>query len=125
MDTLKNPPSCFQIGRDDVSEDCLYLNIWTPQQANNLPVIIWLHGGGFKTGSSTSSLDDPKLFVSETNLIYVTIEYRLSIFGFLYMDHENAPGNMGLLDQQLAIKWIYENIVYFGGDNTKITVTNF
>lgn len=50
------------------------------------------------------------------------MEYRLSIFGFLYMDHENAPGNMGLIDQALAIKWIYDNIGFFGGDNTRITV---
>jgi acetylcholinesterase len=81
-----------------------------------------IHGGGFQTGSSTSKNDDPKMFVAETNIIYVTVEYRLSIFGFLFMDHEDAPGNQGLLDQALAIKWIYENIVYFGGDKSRITV---
>ena len=60
--------------------------------------------------------------MSETNLIFVSIQYRVSIFGFLYMNHENAPGNQGLLDQNLALKWIYNNIQYFGGDNSKITI---
>lgn len=62
------------------------------------------------------------MFVAYNDIIYVTMEYRLSIFGFLYLNHENAPGNVGLLDQALAIKWVYENIGFFGGDNSRITV---
>ena len=60
--------------------------------------------------------------MAETQLVYVSIQYRLNIFGFLYMDHENAPGNQGLLDQYLALKWIHNNIQFFGGDSTKITI---
>lgn len=55
-------------------------------------------------------------------MIVVTIQYRISIFGFLYMDHEEAPGNQGLLDQYLALKWVYNNIQFFGGDQSKITI---
>jgi carboxylesterase type B len=60
--------------------------------------------------------------VGETQLIFVSLNYRVSIFGFLYMDHENAPGNQGLLDQNMALRWIYNNIQYFGGDSSKITI---
>jgi acetylcholinesterase len=62
------------------------------------------------------------VIVGETNLIFVSLQYRVSILGFLYMDHEDAPGNQGLLDQYLALKWIHNNIQYFGGDSTKITI---
>ncbi len=72
------------------------------------------------SGSATDN--DPTVLVTRADLIYVSIAYRLSIFGFLYMQDESAPGNMGLLDQYMAIKWVYENIGYFGGDNSKITV---
>ncbi len=65
---------------------------------------------------------DPKIMVVETQMIVVSIQYRVSLFGFLYMDHELAPGNQGLLDQNMAIKWVYENIEYFGGDKTRITL---
>jgi acetylcholinesterase len=60
--------------------------------------------------------------VAETNLIFVSMQYRVSIFGFLYMGHEDAPGNMGLIDQYTALKWVHNNIQYFGGDNTRITI---
>lgn len=65
---------------------------------------------------------DPKVIVGETDVIFVSLNYRVSIFGFLYLDHENAPGNQGLLDQNMAIKWVYDNIAAFGGDPTKITI---
>lgn len=83
---------------------------------------VWIYGGGFYYGSSTLNIYDPKIFVAETQLIVVSIQYRVSIFGFLYMNHENAPGNQGMLDQYLALKWIQNNIQYFGGDSTKITI---
>lgn len=122
INATSEKPSCYQSSNSKkISEDCLYLNIYKKDNSgSNLPVIIWIHGGGFTIGSATD--EDPIIFVSETSLIYVSISYRLSIFGFLNMGLEDAPGNMGLLDQYLAIKWIYENIQYFGGDKDKITV---
>lgn len=83
---------------------------------------VWIYGGGFASGTSTLKIYDPRIIVSETQLIYVSIQYRLNIFGFLYMDHENAPGNQGLLDQYTALKWVHNNIQYFGGDSTQITI---
>ena len=74
------------------------------------------------SGSSTLKVYDPRVIVAETQVIFVSINYRVSIFGFLYMDHENAPGNQGLLDQNMALNWVYNNIQFFGGDNTKITI---
>jgi len=122
LNATSEKSSCYQSSKSkNINEDCLYLNIYKKDNSgSNLPVIIWIHGGGFTIGSATD--EDPLIFVNETNLIYVSISYRLSIFGFLYMANEEAPGNMGLLDQYLAIKWVYENIQYFGGDNSKITV---
>jgi len=107
----------------EVSEDCLYLNVWTPNpKPNNSAVMVWIYGGAFYSGSSTLKIYDPKIIVGETDMIFVSLNYRVSIFGFLYMDNENAPGNQGLLDQNMALNWIYNNIQFFGGDNTKITI---
>jgi acetylcholinesterase len=83
---------------------------------------VWIYGGGFYSGTSTLDIYDPRVIVAETELVFVSIQYRLSIFGFLYMDHENAPGNQGLLDQQLALTWIRDNIANFGGDPSRITI---
>lgn len=83
---------------------------------------VWIYGGGYYSGSITLKVYDPKIFVAETQVILVAMQYRLSIFGFLFLDHENAPGNQGLIDQQLALKWIHNNIQYFGGDNKRITI---
>lgn len=106
-----------------VSEDCLYVNVWTPHpRPRNSPVLVWIYGGGFATGTSTLRIYDPRIIVAETNLIYVSLQYRVSLFGFFYMGHPDAPGNQGLMDQNLALRWIHNNIQYFGGDNSKITI---
>jgi carboxylesterase type B len=107
----------------EVSEDCLYLNVWTPHpKPKNSAVMVWIYGGSFLSGTSTLKIYDPRIIVGETDMIFVSLNYRVSILGFLYMDHENAPGNMGLLDQNMALNWVYNNIQFFGGDNTKITI---
>jgi len=62
------------------------------------------------------------VIVAETDVIFVSLNYRVSIFGFLFLDHIDAPGNMGLLDQNMALRWVYDNIEAFGGDPTKITI---
>ena len=83
---------------------------------------LWIYGGSFLSGTSTLEIYDPKAIVAETEVVFVSLNYRVSIFGFLFLDHENAPGNMGLLDQNMAIKWVSDNIAAFGGDPTKITL---
>lgn len=81
-----------------------------------------IHGGGFVIGSATSDLYDPSVLVSEGKVVLVSIQYRLSIFGFLYLNSSEAPGNQGMLDQVQALTWIKENIELFGGDPKRITL---
>ena len=131
-------------------EDCLYLNVFVPNEHKEsrsddlrninevrdtkLSVIIYIHGGGFHSGSSLPKrgskngirqsewTPDPRELASEGNVIIVTIQYRLSSFGFLFLDDEFAPGNVGLLDQYMALEWVRNEISSFGGDPKSITV---
>ena len=111
-----------------MSEDCLYLNVWTPANSKDekLPVLIWIYGGGFQWGYTPEMEFDGEQ-LARRGVIVVSIAYRLGAFGF--MAHEeitkeapDAPANFGLLDQQAAIKWVYDNIEAFGGDKEKITI---
>lgn len=120
LKTATNPLKCMQNGVNN--EDCLYLNVITPKISDNLPVLVWIHGGGFVAGGVTDFQNTLKKFAAFNNIIVVSIQYRLGVFGFLYMNTDNAPGNMGLRDQSLAMKWVFENIYHFGGDNFRITV---
>lgn len=105
------------------SEDCLYLNVYTktvtPREP--LPVMVWIHGGGFYTGSGNSDFYGPD-FIVEHDCILVTLNYRLEVFGFLCLDTEDVPGNAGLKDQVAALKWVKKNIRAFGGDSNNITI---
>ncbi|KAH7694009.1 acetylcholinesterase 3 [Aphelenchoides avenae] len=130
-------PSCYQ-GRDTynetfwgsemwnsntpVRENCLYMNIWAPAEAQNLTVMVWLFGGGFYSGSPSLILYDGKALALTANVVVVNINYRLGPFGYLFFDHPDVPGNMGMLDQQLALHWIRDNIAQFGGNPDGISL---
>ncbi|XP_075553532.1 cholinesterase 1-like [Dermacentor variabilis] len=106
------------------SEDCLYLNVWTPNlnKTAALPVMAWIHGGEFILGSAAMHLDDGGNLAALGNVVVVTIAYRLNSFGYLYSGTEEAPGNQGLYDQLLALEWIQNNIAAFGADPGEVTV---
>ncbi len=105
------------------SEDCLYLNIWSPKNnQRKLPVIVWIHGGGFVTGSSSDEPFDGSVYAGTGEVVFASINYRLGGFGYLMPGKDEKYSNLGLLDQIAALKWIRENIALFGGDNSNITV---
>ena len=110
-----------------VSEDCLYLNIQTPAQSagEKLPVLVWIHGGGFITGDANSN-DGAKF--AKQGIVYVSLSYRTGALGFLSLPELSAEnergisGNYGLLDMIEGLKWVKENIAAFGGDPAKVTI---
>lgn len=105
-------------------EDCLFLNIWTPKEKENCPVIIYIHGGSFTGGSANEGQISGVKF-AENGIITVALNYRLGAFGFCShpdLRQNGACGNFGLFDQAAAIKWVYDNIEAFGGDKDKITL---
>ena len=112
-------------------EDCLYLNIWKADDAGTekKPVMVWIHGGAFEMGGTVDPLYDAYEFVQENpDVIVVSIEYRVGVFGFFHLSHlpggEDYPDaqNLGLMDQMMALKWIHENIEGFGGDPDNVTI---
>ncbi|XP_031829086.1 juvenile hormone esterase isoform X2 [Nomia melanderi] len=104
-------------------DDCLYLNVYTPttEVTSKRAVMVWIHGGGFVNGSGDNTFYGPDYLIRK-DIVLVTINYRLGIFGFLDLDDEVAPGNQGLKDQVLALKWVQENISSFGGDPNNVTI---
>lgn len=105
-------------------EDCLVLNVYTPLENkidSLFPVMVFIHGGGFRDGSGAPFLYGPNYLVKK-GVILVTLNYRVEILGFLCLGIEEAPGNAGLRDQLEALKWIKENIRAFGGDPDNITI---
>lgn len=111
------------------SEDCLYLNIWVPNNAKDkkLPVAFWIHGGAFLSGYATEKEFDGEAYCKK-GVILVSVEYRCNIFGFLAHplltkeSPDHTSGNYGILDQIAALRWVYDNIECFGGDPDNITV---
>ena len=110
-----------------VSEDCLTLNVWAPAKAAGLPVMVWIHGGGFTMGSGSQPLfDGGKL--ARRGMVVVTLNYRLGRFGFFAHPALTAEGagaalgNYGLMDQVAALQWVKRNIAAFGGDPDKVTI---
>ncbi len=107
------------------SEDCQYLNIVTPKNAEKLPVLIYIHGGSFTGGSADESQLQGDVF-AENGIVFVSLNYRLGPYGFCshpdLTDKNGCCGNYGLYDQYIAIKWVYEHIAEFGGNPEKITL---
>lgn len=111
-----------------VSEDCLYLNIWTPAKTGNekFPVYFWIFGGGWQVGH-TAEMEFDGERIARRGIVVVTVNYRVNCFGFtchpeLTKEYPNNPTNAGLQDQQFGLKWVYENIEAFGGDKDNITI---
>lgn len=144
-EALKFPPMCPQAdmskdpfwGKEfygdakyplpEMSEDCLYLNIWAPSKPGRYPVAFWIHGGAFDHGFASEMEFDGEQFAA-AGVILVAVQYRVGVFGF-YADEalkkENpnrSTGNYGIMDQIAALQWVWRNIRFFGGDETKITL---
>ena len=111
------------------SEDCLYLNVFTPADAKKngkLPVMFWIHGGGYSGGSASEPRHDGD-FLPLKGVVLVTINYRLGVFGFLATtdlakEGDGAAGNYGLMDMVAALHWVHDNIAQFGGDPGNVTI---
>jgi para-nitrobenzyl esterase len=124
-----HPPACIQRRAGYQSEDCLYLNVWTPADAaeRKLPVMVWIHGGGWTSGSNSVPIYDGEAF-AESGVVLVSVNYRMSAFGWMAHPELSAEsdrgisGNYGILDNIAALEWIQENIAAFGGDADNVTI---
>lgn len=129
-------PQMFTEGGDPVlgghgsppfDDDCLTLNVWTPAPDEaRRPVLVWIHGGGFVSGSGSLPVYSGETFARDGDLVVVTLNYRLGPLGYLSFDEEDQtpdqPSNLWLTDQLAALRWVHENIDRFGGDPTNVTV---
>lgn len=119
----------FLIPEEPISEDCLYLNVWTAAGfgQEKRPVLVWIYGGGFSSGGSGVPIYDGDAMARQ-GIVFVSINYRVGVFGFLAHPEltrespNGASGNYGLMDQVAALKWVNENIAAFGGDPGNVTI---
>ncbi|XP_070685773.1 acetylcholinesterase-like [Pempheris klunzingeri] len=144
-DATKFPNSCYQVidtafpgfkgtemwnPNTPLSEDCLFLNVWSPrfnktqpQSSAPAPVLVWIYGGGFTSGTSSLDMYDGRFLSRFEGAVVVSMNYRVGALGFLSLpDSKNIRGNAGLLDQRLALQWVANNIAAFGGDPSKVTL---
>mgnify|MGYP001271637024 CR=1 FL=1 len=135
-DATRFGPNCVQFGNylrtehmgsREFSEDCLYLNIWSPAaDGRKRPVMVWIHGGFFRMGSGSLAMYNGVSFAEKGDVVLVTINYRLGALGFLQLGEFGErfadSGNCGLLDQIAALRWVKENIEAFGGDPDRVTI---
>ncbi|KAK5167140.1 uncharacterized protein LTR77_007870 [Saxophila tyrrhenica] len=127
-DALDFGSQCVQAGNVG-SEDCLFLNIWTPflpgdeaTQRELKPVFFWIHGGAFTGGTGSDPTQDGGPLVSRGDVVVVTINYRLGTLGFLALEDGETNGNFGIADQITALQWVQEHIKAFGGDPSRVTI---
>jgi para-nitrobenzyl esterase len=126
---LQGPVFSDMVFRDQPSEDCLYLNVWTParEAGERLPVMVWIYGGGFQAGSTSEPRQDGARLASK-GVVVVSMNYRLGVFGFLAHpaltaeSGHGASGNYGFMDQLAALRWVRDNVAEFGGDPANVTV---
>ncbi|KAL2866651.1 putative carboxylesterase [Aspergillus lucknowensis] len=131
---VDQPPVCPQSGAAGTppeygfnsgpgEEDCLFLNVYAAPDASDLPVLVWIHGGGYGMFGATYD-PSPLMKTNDNNFITVEIQYRLGAFGFLSSEEVKAHGqtNSGLLDQRFALEWVQKHIKRFGGDPSRVTV---
>ncbi|XP_050024748.1 acetylcholinesterase-like [Dermacentor andersoni] len=114
------------MGNLSFTEDCLQLNVWVPEVASNpgsrRPVLVWIHGGAFTFGSANMANTSGVVLAALGDVVVVSTNYRLGILGFMNVYSPEAPGNVGLLDQNMALKWVQRNIGHFGGDPERVTL---
>ena len=141
IDGTTKPPACWQSidtafdrfegiemwnPNTRMDEDCLYLNIWRrkPEQGDSpKTIMVWIHGGGFSSGSSVLDIYDGSQLAARENVVVVTIAYRLGPLGFMYLDNDGeVTGNAGLLDQVMALQWVKDNARSLGGSPDDITI---
>ena len=107
------------------SEDCLVVSVYTPKLPVKdeplLPVFVWLHGNELYKGSGNADMQGPNR-IMDYGVIMVTVNFRLGALGFMTLEDDLMPGNLGLWDQKLALQWIQLNIASFGGDADKVTI---
>ena len=125
--TSRSPVTVVDTLATGESEDCLYLNVWTPPGAtagSRLPVMVFIHGGAFVIGHGSSPMYNGAYLAAADTVILVTLNYRLGALGFLYStaSSNGVNGNLGLLDQQMALQWVRRNISAFGGDTSQVTL---
>lgn len=121
------PTSIYYDPPETSSEDCLSLNIWTPEDAEKAPVIVWIHGGSLRMGGAAQPVYDGSAY-AERGVVFVSINYRLGVLGWLPHPElvaespEDLSGNYGLMDQIAALEWVQANIAAFGGDPSNVTI---
>src|SRR3954451_7272226 len=119
----------FLIPKEPISEDCLYLNVWTGAKSSNekRPVLVWIYGGGFSSGGTAVPIYDGEA-MSKKGIVFVSINYRVGIFGFFAHPEltkespHHTSGNYGLMDQVAGLQWVKNNIAAFGGDPGNVTI---
>jgi para-nitrobenzyl esterase len=117
------PEVAATIPKQGHSEDCLHLNVWTnsTSRGGKRPVMVWLHGGGFTSGSGSYTIYDGANMARKRDVVTVTVNHRLNSFGFLYLP-EIGASNAGMLDVVAALRWVRDNIANFGGDPNNVTI---
>lgn len=116
------PQFSFLLNRYSGDEDCLFLNIAAPTNIRSrLPVVFSIHGGGLQSGNGEMDLMGPEL-INQENVIFVSLNYRLNVLGFLNTADANSPGNYGIKDMILALQWVQSNIEFFGGNRDDVTI---